>query len=106
MSAAQVSNTKAASLVLIIARAATAQDLYGALRQTEGYTAENLHPQTIADEFEIAKFQAPEIVKMQHGTASDTHLIRVLTLNHGSRHPGMPKRLEDAYILTLNVSLE
>ena len=27
-------------------------------------------------------------------------------MDHGSRHPDMPKRLENAYILTCNVSLE
>ncbi|KAI0965398.1 T-complex protein 1 [Xylaria arbuscula] len=47
-----------------------------------------------------------EIMKMQHRTASDTQLIRGLVLDHGARHPDMPKRVENAYILTLNVSLE
>lgn len=27
-------------------------------------------------------------------------------MDHGARHPDMPKRVQDAYILTLNVSLE
>ncbi|KAI1112103.1 T-complex protein 1 [Nemania sp. NC0429] len=47
-----------------------------------------------------------EIMKMQHQTASDTQLVRGLVLDHGARHPDMPRRLENAYILTLNVSLE
>lgn len=47
-----------------------------------------------------------EIMKMQHRTAADTKLIRGLALDHGARHPDMPKRIENAYILTLNVSLE
>lgn len=47
-----------------------------------------------------------EIMKMQHRTASETQLIRGLALDHGARHPDMPKRLENAFILTLNVSLE
>jgi T-complex protein 1 subunit zeta len=47
-----------------------------------------------------------EIMKMQHRSASDTQLIRGLALDHGPRHPDMPKRVENAYILTLNVSLE
>lgn len=47
-----------------------------------------------------------EIMKMQHRTASDTQLIKGLALDHGARHPDMPKRLENAFILTLNVSLE
>ena len=47
-----------------------------------------------------------EIMKMQHRTAADTQLVRGLVLDHGARHPDMPKRVENAYILTLNVSLE
>ncbi|KAF8274546.1 T-complex protein 1 zeta subunit [Lactarius quietus] len=47
-----------------------------------------------------------EIMKMQHRTASETQLVRGLVLDHGARHPDMPKRVENAYILTLNVSLE
>ncbi|RCI11561.1 hypothetical protein L249_7564 [Ophiocordyceps polyrhachis-furcata BCC 54312] len=62
----------------------------------------------------LAIYQAPakpdlhmvEIMKMQHRTAADTQLIRGLVLDHGARHPDMPKRLENCYILTLNVSLE
>ena len=33
-------------------------------------------------------------------------LIRGLVLDHGARHPDMKKRVEDAYILTCNLSLE
>ena len=47
-----------------------------------------------------------EVMKMQHRTASETQLIRGLVLDHGARHPDMPKRVENAFILTLNVSLE
>lgn len=47
-----------------------------------------------------------EIMKMQHRTDSDTQLVRGLVLDHGARHPDMPKRVENAFILTLNVSLE
>lgn len=47
-----------------------------------------------------------EIMKMQHQTAADTLLIRGLALDHGARHPDMPKRVTNAFILTLNVSLE
>ncbi|CAI4214716.1 unnamed protein product [Parascedosporium putredinis] len=62
----------------------------------------------------LAIYQAPakpdlhmiEIMKMQHRTASDTQLIKGLALDHGARHPDMPKRVENAFILTLNVSLE
>lgn len=62
----------------------------------------------------LAIYEAPakpdlhmvEIMKMQHRTAADTQLIRGLALDHGARHPDMPKRLENCYILTMNVSLE
>lgn len=47
-----------------------------------------------------------EIMKMQHRTDTDTRLIRGLVLDHGARHPDMPKRVENAFVLTLNVSLE
>lgn len=47
-----------------------------------------------------------EMLHMQHKDAMDTSLIRGLILDHGARHPDMPKRVENAYILTLNVGLE
>ncbi|KAB8343115.1 hypothetical protein FH972_022708 [Carpinus fangiana] len=47
-----------------------------------------------------------EIMTMQHRLAADTQLIRGLALDHGPRHPDMPRRVENAFILTLNVSLE
>ena len=47
-----------------------------------------------------------EIMKMQHKADTDTRLVKGLVLDHGTRHPDMPKRLESCFILTLNVSLE
>ncbi|XP_060533100.1 T-complex protein 1 subunit zeta [Cylas formicarius] len=47
-----------------------------------------------------------ELMQMQHKTEADTSLVKGLVLDHGARHPDMPKRLEDCYILTCNVSLE
>ncbi|BES91333.1 unnamed protein product [Nesidiocoris tenuis] len=47
-----------------------------------------------------------EIMTMQHKTESESRLVKGLVLDHGSRHPNMPKRVENAYILTCNVSLE
>lgn len=47
-----------------------------------------------------------EIMEMQHKTELETTLIRGLVLDHGSRHPDMPKQLRNAYILTCNVSME
>ncbi|VDK24570.1 unnamed protein product, partial [Anisakis simplex] len=47
-----------------------------------------------------------EIQEMQHESDMDTSLIRGLVLDHGARHPDMPKSVQNAYILTCNVSLE
>ncbi|KAJ8061526.1 hypothetical protein OCU04_009340 [Sclerotinia nivalis] len=74
--------------------------------------AEKLTPDIV--DAVLAIYQAPakpdlhmvEIMKMQHRTASETQLIRGLALDHGARHPDMPKKVENAFILSLNVSLE
>jgi T-complex protein 1 subunit zeta len=74
--------------------------------------AEQLTPEIV--DAVLAIYQPPakpdlhmvEIMTMQHRTAADTQLIRGLALDHGARHPDMPKRVENAHILTLNVSLE
>ena len=47
-----------------------------------------------------------EIMTMQHRSDTDTKLIKGLVMDHGCRHPDMPKRLEKVHILTCNVSLE
>ncbi len=47
-----------------------------------------------------------EILNMKHKTAMDTTLVKGLVCDHGSRHVDMPKKLENCYILTMNVSLE
>jgi T-complex protein 1 subunit zeta len=47
-----------------------------------------------------------EIMKMMHKNDLDSRLVRGLVMDHGARHPDMPKRVTDAYILTLNVSFE
>ncbi|KAL2105114.1 hypothetical protein VUR80DRAFT_8985 [Thermomyces stellatus] len=92
-------------LLLNVARTALATKLNNSL-------AAKLTPDIV--DAVLAIYQAPakpdlhmiEIMKMQHRSASDTQLIRGLALDHGARHPDMPKRVENAYILTLNVSLE
>lgn len=43
---------------------------------------------------------------MKHKLDSDTRLVRGLVLDHGARHPDMPKHVSNAYILTANISLE
>merc|ERR1712211_215560 len=47
-----------------------------------------------------------EIMEMQHRSEAESSLVRGLVMDHGGRHPDMPKRLENCYILTRNVSLE
>merc|ERR1711907_634227 len=58
------------------------------------------------DDQEYIDLHMVEILHMRHKLSSDTKLIRGIVLDHGSRHPDMPKRLENAYVLTCNVSLE
>jgi len=47
-----------------------------------------------------------EIMEMLHKTETDTKLVKGLVMDHGARHPDMPKHVRNAYILTANVSLE
>ncbi|KAL2815542.1 chaperonin Cpn60/TCP-1 family [Aspergillus granulosus] len=92
-------------LLLSVARTSLSTKLNNAL-------AEKLTPDIV--DAVLAIHRAPEkpdlhmieIMTMQHRTSSDTQLIRGLALDHGARHPDMPKRVENAFILTLNVSLE
>lgn len=92
-------------LLLCVAKASLSTKLNNSL-------AEKLTPDIVDAVLSI--YQAPakpdlhmiEIMKMQHRTASETQLIRGLALDHGARHPDMPKRVENAFILSLNVSLE
>jgi T-complex protein 1 subunit zeta len=47
-----------------------------------------------------------ELMHMKHKMATETCLVRGLVLDHGARHPDMPKKLKNCYIMTCNVSLE
>jgi T-complex protein 1 subunit zeta len=47
-----------------------------------------------------------EIMQMKHRLATESKLVRGLVMDHGSRHHDMPKRLENVFILTCNVSME
>merc|ERR1719421_272764 len=55
---------------------------------------------------ESIDLQMIEIMAMKHKLANQTRLVKGLVLDHGSRHPDMPKSLKNCYILTANVSLE
>ncbi|GAM25423.1 hypothetical protein SAMD00019534_085980, partial [Acytostelium subglobosum LB1] len=78
-------------------------------------------PQTIADQLtenvvdslllihkpgEPLDLYMVETMTMQHRTDGESHLVKGLVLDHGARHPDMPKRLTNCFILTCNVSLE
>merc|ERR1719183_2603659 len=47
-----------------------------------------------------------EIMHIKNKLVTDTRLVKGLVLDHGARHPDMPPRLENCYILTCNVSME
>jgi T-complex protein 1 subunit zeta len=47
-----------------------------------------------------------EIMHMQHKMSTETRLIKGLVMDHGGRHPEMPKKLTNCFILNCNVSLE
>eukprot|EP00667_Euglena_gracilis_P001350 EG_transcript_1348 len=47
-----------------------------------------------------------EVMVMQHKMGVDSQFVQGLVLDHGTRHPDMPKRLENCFILTCNGSLE
>ncbi|KAI0982213.1 hypothetical protein GJ496_002430 [Pomphorhynchus laevis] len=47
-----------------------------------------------------------EIIDMMHQGEMESRLIKGIVLDHGARHPDMPHRAVNAYILTCNVSME
>lgn len=47
-----------------------------------------------------------EQMEMITKDAMDSRLVKGLVMDHGTRHPDMPKSLTNCYILILNVSLE
>ncbi|XP_044926075.1 T-complex protein 1 subunit zeta-2 isoform X7 [Mustela putorius furo] len=105
----------------LIAKVATAQDditgdgttsnvliIGELLKQADLYISESVVDSVLAVRrpgYPIDLFMV-EIMEMKHQSETDTKLIRGLVLDHGARHPDMKKRVEDAFILTCNVSLE
>ncbi|EPX74337.1 chaperonin-containing T-complex zeta subunit Cct6 [Schizosaccharomyces octosporus yFS286] len=73
---------------------------------------ESLAPAVVDAVLAIRKDNGPidlhmvEIMKMQNRSSSDSKIIKGLLLDHGTRHPDMPKQVKNAFVLTLNVSLE
>jgi len=47
-----------------------------------------------------------ELMHMQHKMSNESKLVKGLVLDHGGRNSDLPSRMEDCYILCLNVSLE
>ena len=47
-----------------------------------------------------------EVMHMQHKSEMNSRLVRGLVLDHGARHPDMPKSVTNAFVLILNVDLE
>merc|ERR1719421_2568851 len=43
---------------------------------------------------------------MHHKMDLDTRLVKGIVMDHGARHPDMPKSIKNVFVLTLNVSLE
>jgi len=62
--------------------------------------------QSIHDPEKPIDLHMVEMMEMQHRSETESTLVRGLVLDHGGRHPDMPKRLENCFILTCNVSLE
>jgi len=63
----------------------------------------SIKPEEGRDEIDL---HMVEIMEMQHRSEAETNLVKGLVMDHGGRHPDMPKRLENCYILTCNVSME
>ena len=40
-----------------------------------------------------------EMMTMEHKTDMDTKLVKGIVMDHGARHPDMPKKVKDAFIL-------
>ena len=47
-----------------------------------------------------------ELMHMQHKMSTESKLIKGLVLDHGGRNSDLPGRMENCYIMCLNVSLE
>lgn len=61
---------------------------------------------TITREGQPIDLHMVEIMPVLSMQAGSSRLIRGLVMDHGARHPDMPKRVKNAYILTCNVSME
>lgn len=60
----------------------------------------------IAMENEPVDLHMVEVMTMQHKSGSDSTFVNGLVMDHGTRHPDMPRSLKNVHILTCNVSME
>jgi len=61
---------------------------------------------TICNEGKIMDLERIEMLQINTRTESDSKWIRGIVLDHGARHPDMPKIIHNAFILLCNVNLE
>ncbi|PXF50128.1 T-complex protein 1 subunit zeta 1 [Gracilariopsis chorda] len=61
---------------------------------------------TIAREDQPIDLHMVEIMPVMSMAGGGSRLVKGIVLDHGGRHPDMPKRVKNAYILTCNVSME
>lgn len=62
--------------------------------------------QCVATPNEPIDLHMVEIMTIQNKLGSDSRFVRGLVMDHGARHPDMPRYLENCYIMTCNVSME
>jgi len=61
---------------------------------------------TICNEGKIMDLERIEMLQINTRTESDSKWIRGIVLDHGARHPDMPKIIHNAFILLCNINLE
>lgn len=61
---------------------------------------------TICREKEVSDLNLIEILQMEGQNELESRFVRGLVLDHGSRHPDMPKIMHNVFILVCNISLE
>jgi T-complex protein 1 subunit zeta len=61
---------------------------------------------SISEEGVPADLHMVEVMTMQHKSGSDSSFVNGIVLDHGARHPDMPRYIENVHILTCNVSME
>mmetsp|Transcript_2012 Transcript_2012/g.4100 ORF Transcript_2012/g.4100 Transcript_2012/m.4100 type:complete len:376 (-) Transcript_2012:142-1269(-) len=61
---------------------------------------------TIQRQKEISDLNLIEILQMEDQNDLESRFVRGIVLDHGARHPDMPKILHNVFILVCNISLE